>query len=231
MEKYQLQSTSADLLIDLHYLPCLDYIAGIRQHQRVWIEAHEHYQKQSYRNRCYVRTANKIEALTVPVLRGTHHQPIRELRIDNGQAWQQQHWRTLTAAYGRAPFFDEYAPRLAPVYHRSWAFLFDLNLELLTICLGLTGIKTPVSLTEWYQKAAPAGQFDARSLLNPVQRGQTYVFGVPNAYPQNFGPDFAPNLSILDLLFCQGPGAVDYLAGNPNGREQSKESKVIAVAS
>ncbi|HLL93336.1 MAG TPA: WbqC family protein, partial [Spirosoma sp.] len=69
----------AELLIELHYLPCLDYIAGIGQFERVWLEAHEHYQKQSYRNRTYVLTANKVDVLTVPVQQGTHHQAIRDL--------------------------------------------------------------------------------------------------------------------------------------------------------
>jgi hypothetical protein len=211
LEKYQLPHQSANLLIELHYLPCLDYLTGLAQFGRVSIEAEEHYQKQSYRNRCYVRTANKIEALTVPVERGTHHQPIRDLRIDGRQRWQQQHWRTLTAAYGRSPFFEYYAPYLAPVYERNWPFLFDLNWELLTICLKLFQIKTPVVLTDWYQTDAKPGQFDARSRLIPQNRVHAQLFNRPLAYVQNFGPDFVPNLSGVDLLFCQGPAAREYL--------------------
>jgi len=211
LEKYQLSHQSTELLIDLQYLPCLDYLTGIQQFGRVRIEAQEHYQKQSYRNRCYVRTAAKIESLTVPVLRGTHHLPIRDLRIDTGQRWQLQHWRTLTAAYARSPFFEYYAAELAPVYERNWTFLFDLNWQLLTICLKLFQIKTPVVLTEWYQAEAEPGQFDARSQLTPQNRAHEHLFGQPVAYMQNFGPDFVPNLSGVDLLFCQGPAARAYL--------------------
>ncbi|QJD80556.1 WbqC family protein [Spirosoma rhododendri] len=211
MEKYQLSNQKTELLIELQYLPCLDYLAGIQQFERVSIEAKEHYQKQSYRNRCYVRTANKVEALTVPVLRGTHHLPIRDLRIDTEQRWQQQHWRTLTAAYARSPFFEYYAPELAPIYERNWTFLFDLNWELLTICLKLFQIKTTVSLTEWYQTEPEPGQFDARSRLSPQNRAYEHLFGRSVPYMQNFGPDFVPNLSGVDLLFCQGPAAREYL--------------------
>ena len=201
----------AELLIELHYLPCLDYVSGLMQFDRVWLEAHEQYQKQSYRNRSYVLTANKVDVLTVPVQRGTHHQPIRDLRIDNGQPWQTHHWRCLRAAYGKAPFYEHYAPELEPVYRKKWSFLFDLNWELLTMCLKWLGISTPVSLTEWYEKEPASGRFDARSRVNLRKGSESYVFHRPVPYQQNFGLDFAPNLSSIDLLFCQGPTAKQFL--------------------
>lgn len=212
LEKYQPPAHPTELLIDLHYLPCVDYIAGLMQFDRVWLEAHEHYQKQSYRNRCYVLTANKVDVLTVPVQRGTHHLPIRELRIDNGQAWQKHHWRCLRGAYGKAPFYEYYAPEFEPVYRKAWSFLFDLNRELLTICLKLLGVTVAVDLTEWYEKPPVTSRFDARTRVNPGNDSESYVFHQPVAYGQNFGPDFVPNLSSIDLLFCQGPAAKQVLS-------------------
>ncbi|WP_240625749.1 WbqC family protein [Spirosoma pollinicola] len=181
------------------------------QFDQVLLEAREHYQKQSYRNRCYVQTANKIDVLTVPVQQGTTHQPIRDLRIANDQPWQIHHWRCLQAAYGKAPFFDYYVPDFEPVYRKSWTFLFDLTNELLTICLKLMRLKVNLSLTEWYDKTPPVGLFDARSRINPRNAPETYVFHQPVSYQQNFGQKFVPNLSIVDLLFCQGPAASDVL--------------------
>lgn len=201
----------AELLIELHYLPCLDYIAGLMQFDRVRLEAHEHYQKQSYRNRSYVLTANQVDVLTVPVQQGSHHRPIRDLRIDRGQPWPMHHWRCLRAAYGKAPFYEYYAPEFEPVYRKEWSFLFDLNYELLTICLKLLGVKTPVVLTEWYDKKPVSGLFDARAGINPRNDSESYVFHQPVPYQQNFGQDFVPNLSVIDLLFCQGPQAGAYL--------------------
>lgn len=211
MKTYQPGFQATDLLIELHYLPCIDYVSGLLQFDRVQLEAQEHYQKQSYRNRCYVRTANKIECLTVPVQQGTHHQPIRDLRVAMDQPWQAHHWRCLQAAYGKAPFFEYYAPDLEPVYQKNWLFLFDLNYELLTICLKLMRKRIVLNLTEWYDKEPTIGVFDARSTVNPRNAVETYVFHKPATYPQNFGQEFVPNLSIIDLLFCQGPASSDVL--------------------
>ena len=149
MEKYQPRPQPATLLIELHYLPCIDYVSGLMRFDDVRLEAHEHYQKQSYRNRGYGRAAKNVDALTVPVQQGTRHWPIRAVRIDNGQPWQSHHWRCLRAAYGKAPFFEYYGPEFESVYQKEWTFLVDLNQKLLTICLNLLGVQVPISLTGW----------------------------------------------------------------------------------
>jgi hypothetical protein len=200
-------NSPSQLLIELPFLPCLDFFAGMLTHDKVLIEAHEQYQKQSYRNRCYVLTANKIDCLTVPVAGSTNRQPIRDVRIDNGVAWQNRHWRCLESAYKKAPFFEYYAPDFEAVYRRNWTFLFDLSFEMLTICRQLVGIKTPLNLTECYSKEPPIGVFDARSTMNSRNWAETQLFYHPKPYIQNFGSQFVPNLSILDLLFCEGPNA------------------------
>lgn len=214
MEKYQyppLDAQPSTLLIDLQYLPCLDFFAGLLTFDTIRIEAAEQYQKQSYRNRCYVLTANKIDCLTVPVQQGTHKQRIRDVRIDYQQSWTERHWRCLQAAYGKAPFFDYVAPDIEPVLRKSWSFLFDLNYELLTICLHWLRITKPIFLTEWYEKQPESGVFDARSQVKAKNQAGGYRFYRPVSYMQNFGLDFVPNLSLLDLLFCQGPSARDVL--------------------
>lgn len=211
LETYFSAPSPTNLLIELHYLPCLDYISGLMRFGGVRIEAREQYQKQSYRNRCYIRSANKVEMLTVPVQKGTHHQPIRDLKLANDRSWQLHHWRSLQAAYGKAPFFDYYAPDFAPVYQKNWLFLFDLTCELLTICLKMIPMRIPISLTEWYDRTAAVGLFDARSRVNPGNKPESYLFHQPTGYSQNFGREFVPNLSIIDLLFCQGPAASDVL--------------------
>ncbi len=190
------------LLIDLHYLPCVAVMRQMAGAGHVQIEAHENYQKQSYRNRCYVLTSNKVDCLTVPVLKGATRQPIRQVRIDYGQPWVDRHLRCWQSAYGKSPYFDELMPVLEQELRAQPDFLFDLNWALLTICREWLRVETPVSLTEWYEKVPPPGVFDARSAYIPGVVPESGLFRPEQAYQQNFGVEFVPNLSVLDLLFA-----------------------------
>lgn len=192
------------LLIDLHYLPCLHVMRGMALADQVLIEAHENYQKQSYRNRCYVLTSNQIDCLTVPVLKSASRQPVRQVRIDYSQHWVDRHLRCLQSAYAKSPYFEEIMPVIEQELTQKHEHLFDLNWSLLTFCRKWLRIQTPVNLTEWYVKDVPTGTFDARSYFEPGMLTESGPFGPIMPYPQNFGAEFVPNLSILDLLFMGG---------------------------
>lgn len=195
------------LLIDLHYLPCLDVMRGMAQAHEVRLEAHENYQKQSYRNRCYVLTANGVDCLTVPVLNGTRKQLTRDVRIDYSQKWIDRHRRCLQSAYAKAPYFEYLMPEIEAVFAQRPPLLFELNWLLLTICRKWARHTNPINLTEWYEKHPGPGVFDVRSKLDPSKRLEMRVFGEIRPYGQNFGTVFEPNLSIVDALFM---GNVDY---------------------
>ncbi len=98
------ENLSGPVLIELHYLPCIAYFAYLAHAESVVIEAHEHYVKQSYRNRCQILTASKVVSLSVPVQKGNRTQLIRDLKIDYSQSWLKDHWRTIASAYGKAPY-------------------------------------------------------------------------------------------------------------------------------
>ncbi|RRB06586.1 WbqC family protein [Larkinella rosea] len=211
MEKYHVDQESQGIRIELHYLPSLTYFTALLPFDTVWLEAAEHYGKQSYRNRCYVLTANGIDRLTVPVRNGTHKQSIREVRIDDRQAWPDRHWRCLVSAYSKAPFFEFYADELEAVFRKKWSYLFDLNLELLTLCLKWLGWKKQLLLTEVFEKQPSVGILDAHTLVVERATTQNGRFYQPVSYQQNFGNVFVSDLSILDLIFCQGTLAPDVL--------------------
>jgi WbqC-like protein family len=189
------------LLIELHYLPCTDVMRGMAQAREVQIEAHENYHKQSYRNRCYVLTANGPEALTVPVLNGTRKQRTCDVQIDYSQNWIQKHLRCLQSAYAKAPYFDYVMPEIESILVLRPPLLFDLNWLLLTFCRKWMRLSNPIGLTEWYAPDPPTGVFDARSKIIPAIRRETGFFGPFKPYLQNFGTEFEPNMSILDALF------------------------------
>lgn len=199
-----------NLLTELHYNPPVQYFWHAMRADKLVLEAHENYVKQSYRNRCHVLTDKGVQPLSVPVLRGNSQQKIRitEIEIDYSQKWQQVHWRTIQAAYGRAPYFEFYNDYLRAVYERQPQFLFELNLELLKLYLKLLKLNKPLELTVAYQQEAPENVQDLRNQLHPkIYPDILHV----KPYTQVFGKQFVPELSIIDLLFTQGPASVSYL--------------------
>jgi hypothetical protein len=215
--------SGSTLLLPMYYFPCLEYFVLFLQAQEVMIETHEHFQKQSYRNRCYVLTANGVETLTVPIQHPTGKVPIRDIRIDNTQRWQKKHWRCLTSAYAKSPFFEFYAPDFFTILNSATPFLFDLNERLLTLCLKFLGIKTTFRHSLSYEVNPNYPVFDARSCITDKNNVNRYMFYSPRPYYQTFGNDFSGNLSIIDLLFNMGPEALEVLKKSANLYPQSGE--------
>jgi hypothetical protein len=196
------------MLIEAHYLPNISYFVAILQAEQVWIDGFEHFEKQSFRNRCQVRTTNKIDTLVVPIQHLQPKMPLREVRIEYRQDWLRRHWGALYSGYGRAPFFEYYAPYFQDIFQKKHDFLLDLNVELLTICLKFLKIGKPLYFTEkYYSKYEWTISEDFRSRIHPKKLDETLTFFHPQRYTQNFGNEFESNLSIFDLLMCQGPQA------------------------
>ena len=197
--------------IELQYLPSLAYFACLLKYDEVALEAHEHFLKQTYRNRCHILTANGVDTLIVPVVHSSIKMPIREVKIDYSQAWVKRHWGAIVAAYGKAPYFEYFADDFDRIYQKKPSFLFDLNWEFLTICLRLLRLKPTIRLTETYQAELEVGQFDALSIVHPKKAFRNNNLYNPIVYQQNFGSEFVPDLSIIDLLMCHGAEATHIL--------------------
>lgn len=197
-------------LIELHYLPCVDYFAVLTGSEEVRVERHENYVKQSYRNRCHVLTANGTYSLTVPVIHNPGKTLVTDLRIDHTQKWMNIHWRTIQSAYGNAPFFEYYADDLHRVLLKKHTFLYDLNFELLTLCLSWLKYSGKLVETLAYEKETAAGFLDLRSAIHP-KKPALATFHNHAAYSQVFGNMFVSNLSLIDVIFCLGPDARRYL--------------------
>jgi hypothetical protein len=201
------------VLIDLHYLPGLAFFANVLAYETVWLEACEHFQKQTYRNRCRILTAQGVDGLIIPVVGGRSAQkvPVRDARIDPHVNQGQAHWRAIRTAYGKAPFFPDYADALQPLFVQKPVFLFDFNYQLLTTCLRLLGTSVNLQLTHQYDPVPNSGVLDRRGAILPrFESGPAEGYRlIP--YRQNFGEQFFSNLSVIDLLFCQGPEALSLL--------------------
>ena len=191
-------------ILPLSYLPSVEYVARLLREQCV-IDVGENYVKRSERNRAYILSANKVMPLTVNVVGGNRPRlPMRDVEIDYSKRWQHQHWVSIVSAYKSSPYFDHYAPYLEPFYRREWRYLVDYNRELLELLLRLLGSPMALPISEQYVESRE-GDLD----LRPKHReGSTFV---AEPYFQNFSErmPFQPNLSVLDLLLCEGPSAID----------------------
>lgn len=196
------------MTIDLQYLPSLEYFCALLKNEKIIIESHEYFEKQSYRNRCIIQTTNKIDTLTVPVQNGNKKVLIKDLKIDYSQDWNRRHWGAIHSAYGKSPFFEFYSEYFKITLDKKPDFLFDLNVEILTICLKLLRLEKKIIFTENYQKNV---ETDFRGLIHPKRNYELNNLYQPFSYRQNFGNEFVPNLSILDLLFCQGNQSLSIL--------------------
>ena len=184
-------------------MPSVEYVARLLREQCV-IDLGENYIKRSERNRARILSANGVMPLTVHVENGNRpRQRMRDVKIDYSKRWQHQHWVSILSAYKSSPYFDHYAEELEPFYRREWRYLVDYNMEYLQSLLRLLGAKCEVRLSEQYVEAAE-GDLDLRPKHN---EGSTFV---AEPYFQVFSDrmPFEANLSVLDLLMCEGPAAV-----------------------
>jgi hypothetical protein len=203
------------ILLELQYLPPIQYFAKFFQYSTIFLEQHENYSKRSYRNRCHIAMADGIRRLSIPLKKGKNEQQsIRKVQIVYEENWQKIHWSSIVSAYNNAPFFEHYEFLFQPFYTKQFEFLFDFNFELLKTVLQILDLTEPPKLTDSFQKETFEGLKDFRNQINPQRFVDTEDPDFsPLKYSQVFEEKngFIPNLSILDLIFCTGPQASYYL--------------------
>ena len=206
------------VLLSSTYLAPIQYYTKIISYSYVIIERCESYQKQTYRNRCIIQAANGPLVLSIPVTGGPEAKcSMQEIRVSYDYNWQQLHWRGIISAYKNSPFFDYYSDDLAPFYHtKKWNFLFDFNNEIQDVILNAIEFNPVINFTESYEKSGDINIEikDFRYTIHPkLQRQASDEDFVPIPYTQVFNAkfDFQPNLSILDLLFNEGPQTLNLL--------------------
>jgi len=191
----------------LAYWAPVDYYASLLKFDSICFEQWESFPKQSYRNRCYIDSPNGKLMLNFPVDHSSKKQ-IKDTRLSTKEKWQQKHWQALISSYGNSPFFDAIAPEIELFYQKDWQFLIDLNLachELIGKCLRLSN---DFYLSSSWQ-IEDQNELDLREKFHPKKDSQTDFTAYPQVFDHKHG--FLKNLSVLDLIFNEGPASYDYL--------------------
>lgn len=197
------------ILLHPTYFPSIAQMAAVTQANEVRFEIQDNYQKQTYRNRSHIAHSNGRLVLNVPIRHSKtgRHQRTREVIVENSFPWQEQHWKSLQIAYRSSPFFEYYEDDLAPLFHREVRLLLDHNMEIFRLLQNLLGLESSFSFTSEYEKEA--SETDLRYLVNAKKEPEYRLTTYTQVLEANHG--FLSNLSVLDLLFNEGPNALEYL--------------------
>ena len=213
--------------LSVAYLGPVSYFTKFLLHGQIIIDVFEHYQKQSYRNRCVICSANGPLALSIPVLRGpAHKNPVKDVRIDSGKSWQKQHMKSLESAYRSAPFYEFYIDAIMPFLEKDYRYLADLDFGLQEALLDILGLDPKVRMSGSYLEVSRGKMTDYRERIHPKKEATAIPCFNPVPYVQVFEERFGfiPDLSIADLLFNAGPDAVEILKKSIVSREPQRHT-------
>ena len=180
----------------------------------VYLEAHENFQKQSYRNRCIIASANGPEAISVPVVHDgdIFHTPITEIRVDYKDQWVKKAWRAIESAYSTSAYFEYYKDDIYAILSSGIPTLWDLNLRIIGFFIQKIRLGIRIVPTESYASAGNA--LDYRDIIHPKKQNTILKdLDMEKPYFQVFAGKygFQSDLSVMDLLFNEGPQSLLYL--------------------
>lgn len=198
-----------NILLHPTYFPNIAHFVVMANASEITFEMEDNFVKQTYRNRAYIYGANGKLALNIPVVHSQkNRQKYKDVKIFNAENWQSQHWKSLLSAYRTSPFFEFYEDELQPLFTEKAEFILDFNLKCFETVCDCLQLDVNIKRTDTFEKEV-TGKTDARILVNAKKETPQNF----EHYTQVFGDKhgFIQNLSILDLLFNEGPNALNYL--------------------
>ncbi|MBL4594188.1 MAG: WbqC family protein [Flavobacteriales bacterium] len=199
----------ANNIFSSHYLAPIEYYFHLIKSNDVIIDVYENYVKQTYRNRACILSPNGVQNLTIPLVKARQRKLTKNMLIAYDENWRKMHWKSLEAGYRSSPYFEFYEDEFYPFFHeKEYKYLIDFNEELQQKIIELLNIDINIIKSTQYMNKGDA-VVDYRNSFSPKIEPQLNF----KLYIQVFGDrnGFAPNMSILDLLFNEGPNSVNYI--------------------
>ena len=199
------------LFIPTYFAPISQY-SEIINTDEVLFEVHDNFQKQSFRNRCYIFNTNGKQLLNIPVKHpnSSSRKQTKDTLIENATHWQDQHFKSLKTAYRNSPFFEFYVDDLAHIFEKKYTYLQDINIDTFLFVSEALQISSNFKKTSSYTEVLESNDF--RNLAAIKTQPKNLVEPYIQMFDDKHG--FLPNLSILDLLFMEGPNAISFLEKN-----------------
>ena len=197
------------IVLPLTYFGNIVYFRHFVSDSEIWIDDREPYLKQTYRNRMRILGANGPLELSVPIT-STKGEifPINQIAISYDENWPLKHWRSIKSAYKSSPFYEEYEDDIKSIIFSKPELLIDLNILITDRIIELLNLSLIYKLTS--EKELPSSYKDYRTYFKP-SKSQAIKMAKPYQQVFNYKFDFVPNLSILDLLFNEGPYSITIL--------------------
>ena len=196
-------NNSKPVLIELHFLPCVDYFLSIINSSEINFDISERYQKQSFRNRTLILGANKTLILTVPVQHNSQG-IMKDIKIENSQNWKKIFLKTIQSSYRKSPYFEHYYDYIDNIINTDFIYLWELNYKLLTTCLQFMNLNVGVNIVDHHTSEMCINKKDLRNIINNKKNYYNKDIIGRLSYTQTFGRKFVNNLGIIDILFCEG---------------------------
>ena len=199
------------LFIPTYFAPISQY-SEIINSDEVLFEVHDNFQKQSFRNRCYIFNTNGKQLLNIPVKHpnSSSRKQTKDTLVENATHWQDQHFKSLKTAYRNSPFFEFYVDDLAHIFEKKYTYLQDINIDTFLFVSEALQISSNFKKTSSYIEVLESNDF--RNLAAIKTQPKNLVKPYIQMFDDKHG--FLPNLSILDLLFMEGPNAISFLEKN-----------------
>lgn len=198
-------------ILSVAYLAPIQYYKKLVSTSIVYIEQYENFIKQTYRNRCNIYAANGMLPLSIPVQKEFGSKIlIKDIKISYDTNWQKQHWRSIESAYLSSPYFEFFSDDLFVFYHKKFKFLFDFNIQIQQVILEALTLKPKLTFTKEYYNGNQEAITDYRHSIHPKKVPAEFI---SKQYTQVFSNKhgFISNMSIVDLLFNEGPVASSLL--------------------